>query len=47
MQMPTLPYTSVAKRAADEEPIFPLMNVLGTITVSTFFSGTVERLPPL
>ena len=22
MQMPTLPYTSVAKRAADEEPIF-------------------------
>jgi hypothetical protein len=30
-----------------KSPFFPLINVLGTITVSTFFSGTVERLPPL
>ena len=29
-----------------KSPFFPLSNVLGKITVSTFFFGTVERLPP-
>jgi hypothetical protein len=37
IQMPTLPYTSLARRAPMKSPFFPLSNVLGKITVSTFF----------
>ena len=42
--MLTLPYSCLARRAQMKSPFFPLINVLGTITVCTFFlwcGGTI------
>jgi len=42
--MPTIPYTSLVRRAPMKSPFFPLINVLGTISVCTFIlwcGGTI------